>query len=193
GSLNVNDIDEAIVSKTGIVYLEGYLWDRENAKEAFLKAIDIVHKNNGKTALSLSDPYCVERHRTEFINLIQNKIDILFANEIEILSLFEIFDFNEAINKCKDFDIITAITRSEKGSILISGKKTYTVDAVKTKVVDSTGAGDMYAAGFLNGLIKGKDLYICGKMGSILAAEAISHIGARPEMSLDELLKNKGF
>jgi sugar/nucleoside kinase (ribokinase family) len=193
GSLDEKDIDEALVSKTGIIYLEGYLWDKENAKKAFLKAINIAHKNHSKTALSLSDPFCVERHRDEFINLIQNKIDILFANEIEILSLFQIPDFNEAVKRCMDFGIIAAITRSEKGSVIISGQKTYKIDAVETTVVDSTGAGDMYAAGFLNGLIKGKNPYICGKMGSILAAEAISHTGARPEVSLGELLKNIGF
>jgi sugar/nucleoside kinase (ribokinase family) len=193
GNLSPDDIDEELVASSSIIYLEGYLWDQQPAKNAFLKAIDIAHKNKGKVALTLSDPFCVERHRIEFLNLIQNKIDILFANEIEILFLLETMDFDSVIRNCKKSDIIFAITRSEKGSIIITGNKEYIVEAERTEVVDSTGAGDLYAAGFLNGLIKNKDIYSCGKMGSILAAEVISHFGARPDISLKDLLKSKGF
>jgi sugar/nucleoside kinase (ribokinase family) len=193
GNLSPDDINEELVASSSIIYLEGYLWDQQPAKNAFLKAIDIAHKNKGKVALSLSDPFCVERHRIEFLNLIQNKIDILFANEIEILFLFETMDFDSVIRNCKESDIIIAITRSEKGSIIITDNKEYIVEAERTEVVDSTGAGDLYAAGFLNGLIKDKDIYSCGKMGSILAAEVISHFGARPNISLNDLLKSRGF
>jgi sugar/nucleoside kinase (ribokinase family) len=191
--LSPDDIDEELVANSSIIYLEGYLWDQQPAKNAFLKAIDIAHKNKGKVALSLSDPFCVERHRIEFLNLIQNKIDILFANEIEILFLLETMDFDSVIRNCKESDIIFAITRSEKGSIIITDNKEYIVEAERTEVVDSTGAGDLYAAGFLNGLIKNKDIYSCGKMGSILASEVISHFGARPNISLNDLLKSRGF
>jgi len=193
GTLSPNDIDEELVANSSIIYLEGYLWDQQPAKNAFLKAIDIAHKNKGKVALSLSDPFCVERHRIEFLNLIQNKIDILFANEIEILFLFETMDFDSVIRNCKKSDIIFAITRSEKGSIIITDNKKYIVEAERTEVVDSTGAGDLYAAGFLNGLIKNKDIYSCGKMGSILATEVISHFGARSNISLNDLLNSRGF
>ncbi|MCL4417893.1 MAG: adenosine kinase [Actinobacteria bacterium] len=193
GSLGPEDIDEKIITNSSIIYLEGYLWDKDDAKKAILKAIKLAKNNGSRVAFSLSDSFCVIRHKDEFLNLINNRINILFANELEIMTLFDTDNFDSAIDKCKKLKVLVVITRSEKGSIIIFENETIFVKAQITKVMDSTGAGDLFAAGFLNGLIKGMDLCSCGKMGSIIASEAISHYGARPELPLTDLLKEKGF
>ena len=194
GLIGPEDIDEETITNSSIIYLEGYLWDKDIAKKAIMKAIELAQSTGSKVAFSLSDSFCVIRHKEEFLDLVNNHIDILFANELEITALFSTDNLDFAIDKCKQSKILVVITRSEKGSIILFGHKTtLVVEAETTKVIDSTGAGDLFAAGFLSGLIKGKDLYCCGKMGSILASEAISHYGARPELSLIKLLKEKGF
>jgi len=194
GSLGPEDIDETIISQSEIIYLEGYLWDSDEAKKAFKKAVRIARETGGRVALSLSDSFCVKRHRVEFLDLVKNHIDILFANEEEIKSLFETSTLEKAISRCKEMKNICAITRSEKGSVVVFKDRIYMISPQRNiNIVDTTGAGDLYAAGFLHGLIRGMDLESCGKIGSIVAAEVISHFGARPESSLIELLNGSGF
>lgn len=192
--LGPEDIDETIISQSEIIYLEGYLWDSDEAKKAFKKAVRIAGGAGGRVALSLSDSFCVRRHRVEFLDLVKNHINILFANEEEIKSLFETSTPEKAISRCREMKNICAITRSEKGSVVVFKDRIYMISPQRNiNVVDTTGAGDLYAAGFLHGLIKGMDLESCGKIGSIIAAEVISHFGARPEISLIELLNGSGF
>ncbi len=194
GSLGAGDIDEAVISESKITYLEGYLWDKQEAREASMKAVKVAQKTGGKVALSLSDPYCVDRHRREFLDLVENFTDIIFANQDEIKSLFEVNTLNEAISRCSGTKNICAVTRSEKGSVIIYGDEIHTIPTEKNiKVVDTNGAGDLYASGFIHGLINGMDLASCGRIGSITAAEAVGHLGARPEVSLIKLVKERGF
>ncbi|MDD3777335.1 MAG: adenosine kinase [Actinomycetota bacterium] len=194
GSLGPMDIDEEIIAASSIIYMEGYLWDKEEARQAIYKAMDIAVNNGGKTALSLSDSFCVSNHREEFRDLVEKKVNILFANEQEITSLFGTESFWLAVERCKELDLVCALTRAENGSVIVEKGKVFTVDSVKpSKLVDTTGAGDMYAAGFLHGYLKGYNLEQCGKAGSIAASEAISHFGARPRQSLAQLLSNITF
>jgi sugar/nucleoside kinase (ribokinase family) len=187
--LTPDDIDEETVSGAKITYLEGYLWDPPQAKEAFLKAARLAHGSERKVALSLSDPFCVERHRAEFRELVEHHVDILFANEFEILSLYETASFDEVIQHVRGMCEIAALTRSEKGSVILSGDEVHVIDPVRVDhVIDTTGAGDAYAGGFLYALTHGFDLAACGRMGSIAAAEVISHFGARPETPLVDLI-----
>jgi sugar/nucleoside kinase (ribokinase family) len=194
GFLGPEDIDETIISQSEIVYLEGYLWDSDEAKKAFKKAVKIARKTGGRVALSLSDSFCVRRHRVEFLHLIKNYIDILFANEEEIKSLFKTARLETAISRCREMKNICVITRSEKGSVIVFDNRVLIIPPERNiNVVDTTGAGDLFAAGFLHGLIKGMDLEACGKIGSIVAAEVLGHFGARPEVSLIELVSGRGF
>jgi len=182
------DIDEAFIAAAKITYLEGYLWDPPQAKEAFLKAARLAHAAGRKVALSLSDPFCVERHRDEFRELVQHHVDILFANEHEVMSLYETKSFDEIFQHVRGSCEIAALTRSEKGSVVVSGEEVHIIDAMPfAAVVDTTGAGDAYAGGFLYGLTRDYDLAQCARMGSLAAAEVISHYGARPEMPLAQL------
>ena len=188
GELAPDDIDEATVANAQVTYLEGYLWDPPRAKEAFLKAARIAHKAGRKVALSLSDPFCVERHRAEFLDLVAHHVDILFANEHEIMSLFETESFDDVFHRAMGLCEIAALTRSEKGSVIVSREEIHIIDPVKSgPVVDTTGAGDAYAGGFLFGLTRGFDLAHCGRLGSLAAGEVISHVGARPERPLADL------
>ena len=188
-TLAPEDIDPEEVGKAGITFLEGYLWDPEPAKKAFLKAAEIAHQAGGRVALTLSDPFCVDRHREEFRDLVQNHVDILFANEDEIVSLYRTDDLDAAVGHLRGQCEIAAITRGADGSIILSGEETLSVAAQPVdNVVDTTGAGDLFAAGFLFGLSEGLDLADCGKLGGIAAAEIISHFGARPETSLRDLV-----
>ncbi len=187
--LGPDDIDPHLVARAKVTYLEGYLWDPPLAKEAFLKAAAVAHDSGRKVALSLSDPFCVERHRAEFVDLVKNHVDILFANEHEICSLWQVDDFDAALQATRGHCEIAALTRSEKGSVVLGDGEIHVVDAAKVaKVVDTTGAGDLYAAGFLYGLTSGRGLYECGRIAALAAAEAISHYGARPETPLTELV-----
>jgi sugar/nucleoside kinase (ribokinase family) len=186
------EVDEGMVGRARILYLEGYLWDRPGAKEAFRKASDIARAKGAKVAFSLSDSFCVNRWRDEFRELIETRVDILFANESEVTALYQVKNFEEAIPMVRAHTEVAALTRSEKGAVIVRGQETATVAAERVgKVVDTTGAGDLYASGFLYGLIRGKDLATAGRMGAIAAAEIISHFGARPEMPLKELMKKQ--
>jgi fructokinase len=187
-TLGEDDVDPALVAACAVTYLEGYLFDPPAAQAAFRKAAAAAHAAGRRVALSLSDAFCVNRHRAAFLDLVANHVDILFANETEITALYERNTFEEAAEAArKDVDL-AALTRSEAGSLIIQGTKTVTIAAQPTKVVDTTGAGDAYAAGFLAGLTSGKSLELCGRMGSIAASEIISHYGARPETDLRKLM-----
>lgn len=192
--LGPDDVEPATIEAAAITYLEGYLWDPAAAKQAFLKAADIAHKAGRQVALSLSDPFCVDRHRDDFRTLVRDEIDILFANEAEIMSLYQVETFDEALHAVRQECRIAALTRSEAGSVIVSDEEIHVIDADKPPaVVDTTGAGDLYAAGFLFGLVRGKDLATCGRIASVTAAEAVSHYGPRPQTSLKELIRAKGF
>ena len=187
--LGPEDIDPAIISAASVTYLEGYLWDPPLAKEAFIKAANIAHNAGRRVALSLSDAFCVSRHREDFLKLIEGHIDILFANESEIMSLYEVDNFDQALQAVKGHCEIAALTRGPKGSVAIAGDEVYIIDAEKiSQVVDTTGAGDLYAAGFLYGLTQNRSLADCARIGGIAAAHIISHFGARPEIQLKTLL-----
>ena len=193
GELSSDDIEVNLIKSSEIVYIEGYLWDQDAAKKAIKKAISISKRYGSKVAFSLSDSFCVERHKKEFLDIVKNPADVVFANESEIMSLFSADDFNAAVSMCRDLNAIIAITRSEKGSVIVSGKDIVMIEPVRTEIIDSTGAGDLYAAGFLSGYLQGKELSDCGKMGSILASEIITHTGARPQKPLLELLSIHGL
>jgi sugar/nucleoside kinase (ribokinase family) len=192
--LGGGEVDADLVASARIVYLEGYLFDRPEAKAAFRQAANIAAKAGRQVALSLSDSFCVDRHRAEFLDLIRSSIDILFANEAEITSLYETKSFDEAARRAAADTKLAALTRSEKGSVILGGGKSIAIPAAPVaKVVDTTGAGDLYAAGFLFGIATGRDLETSGRLGSLAAAEIISHIGARPETKLQDLARAKGL
>ncbi|HXQ41643.1 MAG TPA: adenosine kinase [Candidatus Udaeobacter sp.] len=183
------DVDAALIGRAKVTYLEGYLWDPPAAKAAFLKAAEAAHGAGRKVALSLSDGFCVERHRAEFRQLLGRHVDILFANEWEIRSLWEVTGFDEALQATRGVCEVAALTRSARGSVILAGGEVHVADAVTVaKVVDTTGAGDLYAAGFLHGYTRGLPAYDCARIGAIAAAEVISHFGARPETPLSSLL-----
>lgn len=187
--LGADDIDEDLIASAKVTYLEGYLFDREQAKQAFIRAAELAHENGHRVALSLSDPFCVDRHRSDFLRLVENHVDILFANEEEIKSLYMQNDFDDAMNAVSANVEIAALTRSEKGAVILSGgQRTNIAAAPVAKVVDTTGAGDQFAAGFLYGFTEGKSLETCGKLGALAAAEVIQHIGPRPARALAELV-----
>ncbi len=189
-----DDIDADKISAASITYLEGYLFDRDEAKAAFVRAAEIARAAGRLTSLTLSDSFCVDRHRAAFRQLVRNHIDILFANEAELVSLYETGDFDSALNAVKAETRIAILTRSEKGAVLIDRGEALSIPAVPVKqVVDTTGAGDLFAAGMLTGLAKGLDLETSGRLGAIAAAEIISHIGARPDISLKQLAQTHGI
>lgn len=191
-TLGPKDIDSNLISNTKIVYLEGYLWDPENAKIAFRKASLAAKAAGRKVAFTLSDAFCVERWRYEFMELIDRHVDILFANELELLTLYETDDLDQAAEKVRHLCSLVAITRSKKGSVLLSDNKNYTIPAEPiARVIDTTGAGDLYAAGVLFGLISGESIPTCGRIGAICAAEIIKHYGARPKVSLKSIVAGK--
>jgi len=187
--LGPSDIDPECVGSARITYVEGYLWDPPEAKKAVLKAFDAARAAGRQVAITLSDSFCVDRYRAEFRALIRDKIDILFANEAEIKSLYQVDTFEAALEATRQEGKIAALTRSKKGSIVVKGAETHAVPAAPVaKVVDTTGAGDLYASGFLFGLTRGKPLAECARLGGIAAAEIVSHVGARPEQALRELI-----
>ncbi|HCY55729.1 MAG TPA: adenosine kinase [Oceanicaulis sp.] len=188
------DVDAARIEAAHITYLEGYLFDRDEAKAAFVSAAEIARKAGRKVALTLSDPFCVDRHRASFRQLIAGHVDVVFANEVELKSLYQSEEFDAALAQLRAETRIAAITRSEKGAVIISGEDTVRVPADPVeKLVDTTGAGDLFAAGFLLGLARGADLETCGRLGVLSAAEVISHVGARPLVSLAELAARRGL
>jgi len=189
-NLGPEDVDEKLVASAAITYLEGYLWDRERAKQAFLAAARVAHAHKRKTSLTLSDPFCVDRHRDSFLKLVHEHIDILFANELEIESLYQVRRFDEALQAVRGHCEIAVLTRGPKGSVIVSGDEVHVIDpAPLARLVDTTGAGDLYASGFLWGLTRGFGLARCGRIASIAAAEVIQHYGARPEADLKSLMR----
>jgi sugar/nucleoside kinase (ribokinase family) len=185
------DIDAATLCSARITYLEGYLFDPPHAKAAFRHAASIVREAGRQLALTLSDVFCVERHRAEFLDLIKNDVDILFANQNELLALYETKDLNQAIDFARAHCKIAVTTRSAKGAIIAAGKETVEVPAIPVaKLVDTTGAGDLFAAGFLYGITHEKSLAEAGHIGAIAAAEVISHYGPRPQRALKEMVGN---
>jgi len=183
------DIDARLIARGRILYLEGYLFDPPAAQQAFRVAAEHAHAAGRKVALTLSDPFCVDRHRAAFLDLVAHHVDVLFANEAEILSLYEVRDFDAALARVRGHCEMAALTRSARGSVVVAGHDVHTVKAEPVKaVVDTTGAGDLYAAGFLFGLSRGLAPATCARLGSLAAAEVISHVGARPLTPLAALL-----
>jgi len=183
------DVDRDLVAGAGILYLEGYLFDPPEAQRAFRAAAGIAHAAGRRVALTLSDPFCVDRHRAAFLELVEHHVDILFANEAEIRSLYAAPDFDAALQQVRRHCAVAALTRSERGSVVVAGDEVHVIDAHPVEaVVDTTGAGDLYAAGFMVGLSRGLDLATCGRLGSLAAGEVISHVGARPQTPLIELV-----
>ncbi|HKW94328.1 MAG TPA: adenosine kinase [Methylomirabilota bacterium] len=185
------DIDRELIARAHILYLEGYLFDPPEAQEAFRVAAAAAHAAGRKVALTLSDPFCVDRHRVAFLDLVRHHVDILFANEGEIRSLYQVNDFDTALARVRGHCELAALTRSAHGSVLVGGGALHVVKAHPvTSVVDTTGAGDLYASGVLYGLSQGLDLPTCGWLGSLAAAEVIAHVGARPMVPLAQLAES---
>jgi adenosine kinase len=193
--LSPADVDETLVRSARFVYLEGYMWDRPDAKEAFRKAGRIARAAGNRVALALSDSFCVDRFRGEFIDLMRSGIvDTVFANTDEALSLYETPHLHEALDALAREGVLAAVTRSEKGSVVVHGDARTEVPAFPiAKVVDTTGAGDMFAAGFLSGLARGRDHAASARLGALAAAEIIQHLGARPAVSLATLAAERGL
>ncbi|MGH6779284.1 MAG: adenosine kinase [Bradyrhizobium sp.] len=189
------DIDPAQIGSARIVYLEGYLWDPKDAKEAFVKASSIAHAAGRQVALTLSDSFCVDRYRGEFLELMRKAtIDIVFANEAELRSLYQTSDFDTALGQLRTDARLGVVTRTEKGCVVASSEGVVAVPAFPVEsVVDTTGAGDLFAAGFLFGLVRGTGYENAGRLGALAAAEVIQHVGARPQVSLKELARQNGL
>lgn len=189
------DIDSEQIAASALVYLEGYLWDPANAKEAFLKASQIAHAANRQVALTLSDAFCVDRYRAEFLELMRSgTVDLIFANESELHSLYQTSDFDTALNQLQNDIGLGVVTRSEKGCAVVSKDAVTLVPSSRIEtLVDTTGAGDLFAAGFLFGLARNAGYENAGRLGALAAAEVIQHIGARPQVSLKELAQQHGL
>ena len=191
--LGPDDVEEAQVADAAIVYLEGYLWDRPGAKAACLKAAEIAHRQGRAVALTLSDPFCVDRWRDEFALLIDEHVDILIANEVEVTSLYRVNDFEEAVEEARRHCRMAALTRGADGSVLVSGPELHRIAAAPVeRLVDSTGAGDLYAAGLLYGQTRGWPLEACGRLASLAAARILGQYGARAEHPLAPLVHRVG-
>ena len=189
--LGPDDVDPALIAAAQVTYLEGYLWDQPAAKDAIRKAAATARAAGRQVALTLSDPFCVDRHRAEFRHLVENDVDIVFANDDEICSLYQVSEFDDALEHVSRHCEIAALTRGPLGSVVVGPDEIITVPPEPVgAVVDTTGAGDQYAAGFLYGLTNGAELEVAGKLASLAAAEVISHLGARPEVSLRELARD---
>jgi adenosine kinase len=194
-NLRPSDIDPEMIGRAAITYLEGYLWDPKDAKDAFVKAAKIAHEAGRQVALTLSDAFCVDRYRDEFLDLTRKgTVDIVFANEGELKSLYQTADFHAALGQLRNDAKFAAVTRSEHGCVVVTAASVTPVPAFPIgKLVDTTGAGDLFAAGFLVGLARQADHTACGKFGALAAAEVIQHIGARPQQSLKDLAAANGL
>jgi fructokinase len=187
--LDPADLDLALVGEAKLLYLEGYLWDSEEAKRAFIAAAEVMRSRGGQVALSLSDAFCVDRHRQSFQDLVNGHVDVLFANETEICSLYEADSFEAAADQVRGRCQVAALTRSEHGSVVLSGADTLEIPPYRLgDLVDTTGAGDLYAAGFLYGYTRGDDLERCGRLGSLCAGQVVTQLGPRPQVSLPTLV-----
>ncbi len=194
-NLGEDDVDPAIVEASEITYLEGYLWDPPAAKAAFVKAARIARAAGRRVALSLSDAFCVGRYRDEFLGLLRGgTVDILFANEAELLGLYQQNDFHEAVAQLKREGVLGVVTRGERGCVVVTADHVLAAPAMPVaKLVDTTGAGDLFAAGFMTGLVHGRDHATCARLGAVAAAEIIQHLGARPKTSLRSLAAEAGI
>lgn len=189
-----DDIDAAKIADSHVLYIEGYQWDTPQAKAAIRKATKAAKDAGRQVALSLSDPFVVDRHRGDLLGLIKDEVDILFGNEEEIFRLYEAGDLSTAVERLRGAKVLAVMTRGAKGAVVFDGQTTAAVDAAPVeKVVDTTGAGDLFAAGFLYGYTHGRTLLSCARIGSLAAAEVISHMGARPETSLRNLIAKNGL
>ena len=187
--LEPDDLDLSMVRDTKVLYLEGYLWDSPAAKRAFIAAAEACRAANGQVALSLSDGFCVDRHRDSFLDLVNGHVDVLFANEVEIKSLYQTDDFDTALESVRGSCSVIAITRGSQGSVVMSGDQRWNIGIVGLgDLIDTTGAGDLYAGGFLHGYTKGESLERCGKLGAICAGQIVTQLGARPQVSLQDLV-----
>ena len=193
--LSPSDLDEALVREARIVYLEGYMWDRQAAKETFQKAARVAHAAGARVALTLSDSFCVDRFRAEFLDLMRSGlVDTIFANTDEVHSLYQTADFKTALEALRAEGVLGVVTRSEHGSIIVEGPATFEAPAFPIdRLVDTTGAGDLFAAGFLAGMARGADHVKSAKLGALAAAEVIQHIGARPQVRLADLAAENGL
>ena len=189
-NLDPADLDLELVAQAKVLYLEGYLWDSDEAKRAFLAAADVARRHGGQVALSLSDAFCVDRHRRSFQELVDSHVDLLFANEMEITSLYEANSFEDAAEQVRGRCSIAALTRSEAGSLVLSGDQSIPIPPFHLgELVDTTGAGDLYAAGFLHAHTRGDSLERCGQLGSLCAGQVVTQLGPRPQASLPELVR----
>ncbi len=186
--LHPNDLDLEMVAQARMLYLEGYLWDSDDAKAAFIAAAEVARAHGGEVALSLSDAFCVERHRESFQELVDGHVDVLFANEMEITSLYKANSFEEAADQVRGRCKVVALTRSEEGSVILNGSGTHRIEPYKLgPLVDTTGAGDLYAAGFLVGYTQGQSIEACGRLGSLCAGQVVTQLGPRPQADLRQL------
>lgn len=193
-TLGPDDLDESLLSRAEILYIEGYMWDLGPAKSAIREAVELAHSVDALVALSLSDPFCVRRHQREFLGLLQGEVDVLFANEEEVRLLFGSPDFDAAVAACEETGVLSALTRGPAGSVVVAADGLSAVEAEPVdRVVDTTGAGDLYAAGFLFGLTHGQEPMACARLGGLCAAEVISHLGARPQADLRRLAADAGL
>jgi sugar/nucleoside kinase (ribokinase family) len=193
--LGPEDVEADVVAGSKVTYFEGYLWDPPRAKDAIRLCADIGHKHGREMSMTLSDPFCVDRYRNEFLELMRSgTIDIIFANADEAKSLYQTDNFEHAVSQLRKDCKLAAITRSEHGSVIVRGDERYDIDAIDIdEVVDTTGAGDLYAAGFLHGYAHGKPLDVCGRLGSLAAGLVIQQIGPRPQLSLKDAARDAGF
>jgi sugar/nucleoside kinase (ribokinase family) len=188
-SLDPDDLDLELVAQAKVLYLEGYLWDGDAAKRAFIAAAEVARAHGGEVALSLSDAFCVERHRESFQELVDGHVDILFANEMEITALYETSSFDEALEQVRGRCRVAALTRSEQGSVVLAGSACHQIAPFSLgKLVDTTGAGDLYAAGFLHAWIQGHPPERCGQLGSLCAGQVVTQLGPRPQVDLRALM-----
>jgi len=188
-----SDVDARALAAAEWLYLEGYLFDKPAAKTAFVHASEVARSSNRKVAITLSDKFCVDRHRESFVHLVRTHCDLVFANESELLALYETEDFDQAVNQIRNDSQIAAITRASKGSVIVSGSDTWVAPVTPAPVVDATGAGDQYAAGVLYGVTHGLSLQDAARLGNLCAGEVISHIGPRPAVNMRDLATAAGF
>ena len=194
GALSATDMNKDLIAASKILYIEGYQWDLPETKKAIVSACETAKRSGGKVALTLSDPFVVERHRNDLFDLVNQHVDIIFANEIEIKTLFRLNSFDEAVEAIEGRVEIAALTRGAEGAVTVTKDKLIQTPASPMgKIIDTTGAGDLYAAGFLFGYTRGDDLETCANIGALAAGEVISHLGARPEVSLKGLVAEHGY
>ncbi|MEL6619551.1 MAG: adenosine kinase [Pseudomonadota bacterium] len=191
--LGPDDVPDTVAGGTEMMFLEGYLFDKDHGKEAFRQASRLTRAAGGKAGIAISDPFCVDRHRADFLDMIENELDYVIGNEHEIMSLFETDDLEAAMARTADMIALMVCTRSGDGVTIIGNGERHDIPVETVTPVDATGAGDQFAAGFLYGLVTGRDLHTCGRMGNLCAAEVISHVGPRPEHDMRQAFAAEGL